>query len=212
MPSSQRDAPTGIGKREQSGPRWIWFITGPTACGKTTVAKSLAESLGFMFVEGDDYHPQANLDKMSRNEPLTDADRAAWLQALREHQEAQPSPPPHFESARAFSRAAPSPHLVVTCSALKRQYRDVLRTGGQHTRDLRVRFVFLDVPEDVLRERARQRRGHFAGEGLVGSQMEALERPGEGEGDVLVVKVGREAEVEETEAEVLRRVRAEMGV
>jgi gluconokinase len=54
MPSSQRDAPTGIGKREQSGPRWIWFITGPTACGKTTVAKSLAESLGFMFVEGDD--------------------------------------------------------------------------------------------------------------------------------------------------------------
>jgi gluconokinase len=148
------------------------------------------------------YHPKTNLSKISRNQPLTDADRAAWLRALRAHASA---PPP---------ADAPSPHFVVTCSALKRQYRDVLREGGQGRDDVRVRFVFLDVDEEVLRQRARERTGHFAGEGLVGSQMEALERPGEGEveGDVLVVGVGRGRGVRETVGEVVRGVRGVMGV
>ncbi|KAL2128317.1 hypothetical protein VTI74DRAFT_9358 [Chaetomium olivicolor] len=217
---------------KQKSHRWIWFIAGPTACGKTTIAKYLAERLGFTFVEGDDvrllppstlahliphhlssdrvkciyadpasqYHPKANLEKMSHNQPLSDADRQAWLQALREHETAQPP------------ANAPSPHLVVTCSALKRQYRDVLREGGEHAGDLRVRFVFLSVPEDLLRERARERKGHFAGEGLIKSQMEALEPPAEEERDVVVVQVGRDKGVEETEGEVLTRVREEMGI
>lgn len=137
---------------------------------------------------------------MSHNQPLTDADRAAWLQALREHEEAQPP------------ASAPSPHLVVTCSALKRQYRDVLREGGHHAGNLRVRFVFLDVDADVLRQRARERKGHFAGEGLVQSQMEALDRPGEGERDVLLVRVAKDSGADDTEKEVLRRVREEMRV
>jgi gluconokinase len=77
---------------------------------------------------------------------------------------------------------------------------------------VRVRFVFLDVDEEVLRQRARERKGHFAGEGLVRSQMEALERPGEDEGDVVVVEVGRGRRAEETEGEVLRGVRGVMGV
>ncbi|GAB1318402.1 Gluconokinase [Madurella fahalii] len=180
--------------------RWIWFITGPTACGKTTIAKALAHNLGFAFVEGDDYHPQLNLDKMSQGRPLTDADRHAWLLALRDHETAQPQ-------ASQQSR-----HLVITCSALKRQYRDVLRRGAQDAGNLRIRFVFLDVDEPVLRERAAQRKGHFAGKELVASQMEALERPGEeDEGDVIVVRVDADRPVDETERAVEVRVREEMG-
>ncbi|KAK4237716.1 P-loop containing nucleoside triphosphate hydrolase protein [Achaetomium macrosporum] len=170
---------------------WIWFITGPTACGKTTIAKSLAQSLGFTFAEGDDYHPPSNLEKMSRNQPLTDADRAAWLDAL---------------------RADEAPRRVVTCSALKRRYRDLLRDGHHTPREqqFRIGFVLLDVPEDVLRQRARERKGHFAGEGLVESQLRDLELPGEEETDVLVVKVGRENGVEDTLREVIERVRVKM--
>ncbi|KAK4040669.1 P-loop containing nucleoside triphosphate hydrolase protein [Parachaetomium inaequale] len=213
MMSQQPQSESSIGDDKQTGPRWIWFVTGPTACGKTTIAKALAETLDFTFVEGDDYHPQANRDKMARNQPLTDADRAAWLTALREHE---------HEHERTADPSAPSPNLVVTCSALKRRYRDVLRPGSDqdHGHDaaggdsLRVRFVFLDVDEDVLRQRARERKGHFAGEGLVSSQMEALERPGEDgeEGDVVVVRVGEGMGVGDTQGEVVRRVRGVMGI
>ncbi|KAK4246193.1 putative gluconokinase [Corynascus novoguineensis] len=185
-------------KKQETGPRWVWFITGPTACGKTTVAKYLADKLGFSFVEGDDFHPQSNREKMARNEALTDEDRAAWLDALRK-QETAPS--------------SPTQHRVVTCSALKRQYRDVLRGGEGNGSQLEVRFVFLDVEEEELRRRARERKGHFAGEGLVQSQMQALERPAEeDERDVIVVRVQGGGGVEETQRKVLSRVRETMGL
>lgn len=185
---------------------------------------------------------------MSRNKPLTDRDRAAWLRALRrralgfafgpeEEEEKEdkgppPSPPPP-ERQKTSEKGARG--LVITCSALKRRYRDVLRRGdstGNADSDseseseredddarARVRFVFLDAPEEVLWRRARLREGHFAREGLVRSQMEALERPGrkgdedeegEGEGDVVVVRVGDGQGVDETVREVLARVRAVM--
>lgn len=92
----------------------------------------------------------------------------------------------------------------------------MLREGGEHAHDLKVRFVFLDVDEEVLRQRARERKGHFAGEGLVKSQMEALERPGEDdaddESDVHVVRVEKGREVEETVGDVLRGIRGAMGI
>ncbi|KAK4121481.1 carbohydrate kinase, partial [Parathielavia appendiculata] len=200
-------------------PRWICFITGPTACGKTTIAKGLAQSLGFVFVEGDDYHPPHNREKLSRNEPLTDDDRAAWLDALSKLE--SPSP-----DDATFNNANDS--LIITCSALKKRYRDVLRHGGARSQkgnnaqegrqigkeeleDVRVRFVLLDVDEDMLRQRARERHGHFVGEGLVASQVKTLERPQEGEeGDVLVVEVGKGMGVEDTVREVEKRVREEI--
>ncbi|KAJ4289366.1 hypothetical protein N0V88_007118 [Collariella sp. IMI 366227] len=188
-----------LAETKMPSPRWIWFITGPTACGKTTIAKYLAEQLGFSFVEGDDYHPKFNRLKMSRNHPLTDADRAAWLRAIRAHTTHQPP-------SNGSDNPNHSPeNLVVTCSALKRRYRDVLRKpqipGGEKDNNsvaaaaateagVRVWFVFLHVPEDVLRERARERKGHFAKEGLVKSQVEAMEVPREGrEEDVVLKKV-----------------------
>ncbi|KAK3502197.1 P-loop containing nucleoside triphosphate hydrolase protein, partial [Neurospora crassa] len=183
---------TAAEKKPKSEHRWIWFVTGPTACGKTTVAKGLAENLNLTYVEGDDYHPKANVEKMSRGEPLTDADRAGWLQALAEHETAKPP-------------TSSSPHLVITCSALKRHYRDILRLGSEHAGDLRIRFIFLQAPEEVLMERAHNRKGHFAKENLVHSQFMILEMPDPtkpkeegGEPDVLIVNVGeKEKGVEE---------------
>ncbi|KAK3380660.1 P-loop containing nucleoside triphosphate hydrolase protein [Lasiosphaeria ovina] len=185
--------------------RWIWFITGPTACGKTTVAKALAAELGFTFVEGDDFHPKANVDKMGRGEPLTDDDRAGWLQALREHETAQPPRPKPSDSA---SPRPPLPHMVMTCSALKQHYRDVLRAGGVAAGDLRIGFVFLDGPEPLLAARAAARKGHFAGPELVHSQFLALERPGDDEEDVILVGVDRA--LEDTQRDVTNKVKEAM--
>ena len=131
---------------------------------------------------------------MSRGEPLNDDDRAGWLEALRDHETVRPP-------------AGESPHLVMTCSALKRHYRDVLREGGEHAGNLRIRFVFLDAPEELLVRRAGLRQGHFAKANLVHSQFEALERPDEEE-DVIVVDVDRD--IEDTERDVSIKVREAM--
>lgn len=129
---------------------------------------------------------------MHRGEPLTDADRQGWLIALRDHETAHPA----GEKTR---------HLVITCSALKRQYRDILREGSEQSPNLRVRFIFLIAPEEVLKKRARERKGHFAGEVLVHSQFESLEMPGEDEADV--VRVGVDRDLGEVEQEALLRVK-----
>lgn len=131
---------------------------------------------------------------MHRGEALTDADRQGWLEALRDHENMHPP-------------GEKSLHLVMTCSALKRHYRDILRKGSEQARNMRVRFVFLDAPEEVLTRRAGERHGHFAGANLVRSQFESLERPGEDEGDVFTVDVDRPMEEAEREAlEYVRRV------
>jgi gluconokinase len=127
---------------------------------------------------------------MTRGEPLTDADRAGWLEALRDH-ESVPSEP------------GKAPHLVITCSALKREYRDLLRKGSEHAGNLQIRFIFLDAPEEVLVKRAAERKGHFAGPKLVHSQFEILERPDD-EDDAIIIDVSRPMEV--TERDVLDRV------
>ncbi|KAM0304260.1 hypothetical protein HYE67_002073 [Fusarium culmorum] len=171
--------------------RWILFVSGPTASGKSSVAKYLADKLNLKFVEGDGFHPKSNVDKMSRGEPLTDQDRLGWLQALHEHAIHHPKGPG-------------ADHLVVTCSALKRQYRDLLRQGSENAGDLRVHFLHLDAPEEVLRQRAAARKGHFAGSALVHSQFEALERPSNDERDVLTISVDQT--VEEVQREALARV------
>ncbi|KAK0621976.1 hypothetical protein B0T17DRAFT_494631 [Bombardia bombarda] len=113
---------------------------------------------------------------MKAGQPLTDDDRAGWLQKLQALETAEPA-------------AGESPHKVMTCSALKRQYRDVLRGAGADTerKNLRVRFVFFEGSEETLTERTERRKGHFAKENLVSSQFEVLERPTSGEEDVVTV-------------------------
>ncbi|KAJ3547299.1 hypothetical protein NM208_g1588 [Fusarium decemcellulare] len=178
-------------KSVPEGHRWILFVSGPTASGKTSIAKYLAETLDLKFVEGDDFHPKSNVEKMSHGEPLTDEDRWDWLQALREHASLHPKGPG-------------TEHLAITCSALKRQYRDILREGSEHAGDLRVHFLHLDAPEEVLRQRAAARKGHFAGPELVHTQFEILERPGKDEHDVLTVNVDQS--VEDVHREALEKV------
>lgn len=211
-------------KPTEDRPRYVFFFTGPTACGKSTIAKYVADQLNLTFLEGDDvslrlsyyalylvslstmltgcsqFHPQANVEKMHRGEALTDADRQGWLRALRDHEDQHPAGEDPRHPASDKSR-----HLVMTCSALKRQYRDILREGSAQSPSLQIRFVYLDAPEGVLVRRARERKGHFAGENLVHSQFVSLEVPGHDERDVTRVDVDRPAE--EVEKEALESVR-----
>lgn len=128
---------------------------------------------------------------MHHGQALTDEDRQGWLEALRDHETMHPP-------------GATSRHLVMTCSALKRHYRDILREGSEQARNLRVRFVYLDAPEEVLTRRAAERKGHFAGSNLVHSQFESLESPEVNERDVHTLNVDRP--VEEVEADAVKYV------
>ena len=131
------------------------MVTGVSGAGKTTVGRALADRLGWRFVEGDDLHPPANVAKMRSGLPLDDDDRQPWLQALA------------AVLADSGSRGVP---VVLTCSALKRSYRDVLRGSAPS-----VRFVHVRVPEAVLRERLARRQGHYMPAALLDSQLQALE-------------------------------------
>ncbi|ETA66250.1 gluconokinase [Haloechinothrix halophila] len=130
-------------------------VMGVSGVGKSTTAQLIADTLGWPLAEADDFHPRANIDKMSAGLPLTDADRRPWLGAIRDW---------------ISERSAAGVSVVVTCSALKRSYRDVLRKA-----DARVRFVFLHTAEDVVRDRLSRRSGHFMPTALLGSQFADLQ-------------------------------------
>lgn len=135
----------------------VVVVMGVCGTGKSTVGRALAERLGWPFLDADDLHPRANVEKMARGEPLDDHDRAPWLAAVR------------VEIAAHLARGT---SLVVACSALRARYRDVLAEG-----DRRVRFVHLVADEGALAERLRARTGHFAGPALLASQRAILEPP-----------------------------------
>lgn len=141
-------------------------VMGVSGTGKSTVGRLLADDLGWAFLEGDDVHPAANVAKMRAGIPLTDADRAPWLAAIRDELSA------NADEGRS---------TVVTCSALRRAYRDVLREARG-----RVRFVHLEVPPDELARRMAQREGHFMPASLLASQLATLEPLGPDEDGVVV--------------------------
>ncbi|HEV7193507.1 MAG TPA: gluconokinase [Jatrophihabitantaceae bacterium] len=137
----------------------VIVVTGVAGSGKTTVGRLLAERLQCSFLDGDDLHPAANVEKMAAGEPLTDADRAPWLDAIAAW----------IDRTLADGRSG-----VVACSALRQAYRDRLRAKG-------VRFVRLDLPASVAADRVRARPDHFMPAALVESQVDALEPAGPGE-------------------------------
>lgn len=141
-------------------------VMGVSGCGKTTVAESLAARLGWPFDEGDAFHPEANIAKMSAGIPLDDADREPWLEIL---------------AGRIAAKEAAGASSILSCSSLKRRYRDILRTGAP-----RVRFVHLHGDKAVLAARLAARKGHFFPPGLLDSQFAALELLGPDEDGVVV--------------------------
>jgi gluconokinase len=140
-------------------------VMGVSATGKTSVGEQLAEELGCEFVEGDSLHPESNIDKMSKGVALTDEDRWPWLQAIAE---------------LVADRDAKGTSTVVTCSALKRSYRDVLREAAPTF------FVHLHAPFEVLQDRMQLRRKHFMPASLLRSQFDTLEELGDDEAGAVV--------------------------
>jgi gluconokinase len=137
----------------------ILIVMGVTASGKSTVAAELVRLTGWQFAEGDEYHSAANKQKMHAGLPLTDEDRAPWLASL------------HNVIAAWVSNGQSG---VMTCSALKQSYRDVLTKGVPNGM---YRFVLLEAPVQVLEERIKDRPGHFMNPGLLQSQIDTLELP-----------------------------------
>jgi carbohydrate kinase (thermoresistant glucokinase family) len=136
----------------------LYVMMGVCGSGKSTIGAQLARALDIEFVEGDDLHPPENVKRMAAGTPLTDADRHGWLLAI---------------AARLREAKRAEIGLVATCSALKRSYRDLLRSVGAAD----MRFVYLAGSRALLAERMAQRRGHFMPPALLESQLAILEEP-----------------------------------
>jgi gluconokinase len=163
-------------------------VMGVAGCGKSTVMAGLAERLGWATAEADEFHSAANVEKMRAGHPLTDADRWPWLEAIAEwigrHEVAD-------ESA------------IVTCSALRRTYRDVLRRDHPS-----IWFAHLAVPPPALADRLERRRGHYMPASLLASQLETLE-PLDPDEPGAAVDADRPAP--EIVADILARLRLDRG-
>ena len=160
----------------------IVIVYGVSGAGKTTIGKLLARQLGWHFIEADDFHPAANVEKMRSGHPLSDEDRWPWLQRLRE------------QIKRSL---AAGENAVLACSALKRTYRDRLRVRSE------VQFVYLCGDFALVEKQLRSRRGHFMDQDLLQSQFDDLEKPRSDE-NVLTVELG------ETPEEIVREIKAKL--
>lgn len=138
------------------------MVMGVAGSGKSVIGAAFASALGVEFVEGDRYHSAENVERMARGVPLTDDDRAEWLRSL---------------AVRISEARRAGTGLVISCSALKQSYRDILRAEASD-----LRFVFLKGDRSLIAERLAGRRGHFMPPSLLDSQLAALEEPSAGEG------------------------------
>jgi gluconokinase len=162
----------------------IIVIFGVSGAGKTTVGNMLAEQLGRRFLEADDFHPAANIEKMRSGRPLTDEDRWPWLDGLRKQIE---------------QLLSAGENAVLACSALKRAYRDRLRVSDEVT------FVFLRGDYALVEKQLRSRHGHFMNAALLQSQFDDLEEPQPDE-NVLTIELGR------TPKEIVERIEAKLNL
>ncbi|WPB59185.1 gluconokinase [Xylophilus sp. GOD-11R] len=165
-------------KNDAAGATW-WVVMGVSGCGKSSLGSAMAQEMGLPLIEGDDFHPPANIEKMHNGIALDDADRAGWLHAL------------------GIALAAHEQGAVLTCSALKRAYRDTLRAAVPQ-----LRFVFMEISPAQALARVEQRKGsHFFSSSLVDSQFATLQDP-TGEAGVLPVPAA------EPVTDLVRRVHA----
>ena len=186
-----------MGSDRQSKPVWsaalaytlaepvIVVVMGVSGSGKTTVSALLAAALGCQFQEGDDLHPAENVEKMRGGTPLTDADRMPWLHRIAKE----------IDSWRAQGESG-----VLTCSALKRSYRDIIIRGRPD-----VTLVYLKGSYDIIRRRMAARREHFMPVALLESQFATLQEPTPDEHPIIVDVSGRPAEIA---TEIVRQLEA----
>ncbi|MEO7129762.1 MAG: gluconokinase [Dermatophilaceae bacterium] len=133
----------------------IVIVMGVSGSGKTTVAEGVAAAMGWDFAEGDDFHSAANVAKMHSGHPLTDDDRWPWLESIGDW---------------ISAKVAGGESAVVTCSALRRAYRDLLRQGRPA-----VRFLHVTAPSELIEDRMEHRSGHYMPASLLPSQLNTLE-------------------------------------
>jgi gluconokinase len=157
-------------------------VMGVSGCGKSEVGERLAQALRLPLIEGDAFHPPANIEKMRSGIPLDDADRAGWLDVLARELASRPQ------------------GAVLTCSALKRVYRDRLRAACAD-----LKFVHLALPEAEAQRRVASRPGHFMPPALVASQFAALEDPA---GEPGAITVDARLPLDEVAANALAALRA----
>ena len=162
----------------------IVTIFGVSGAGKTTVGELLARELGWRFIEADDFHPAANIEKMRSGHPLTDEDRWPWLDCLRK---------------QIQQLLSAGENAVLACSALKRAYRDRLRVSDE------VKFVFLRGDDALVEKQLRSRHGHFMNATLLQSQFDDLEQPQPDE-NVLTV------ELEQMPQQLVERIKAKLNL
>lgn len=134
----------------------VIIVMGVTGAGKTTVGSLFANEMNWDFADADSFHSAANKAKMHQGIPLTDADRASWLQAMRN---------------AIVQWIAQKKNVVLACSALKRSYRDELRVAPE------VKIVYLRGSQELIGSRLQHRMGHFAGESILADQFAVLEEP-----------------------------------
>lgn len=134
----------------------VLIVMGVAGCGKSTVGRALADSLGWTFLEADDFHPASNIDKMRRSEALSDEDRVPWLNAM-----------------IARLKQSPEGRVVLACSALTR----AIRARFRNETPAEVVFVYIKVDRARLLQRLLERKGHFAQASLLASQLATLEEP-----------------------------------
>lgn len=156
---------------------------GVSGSGKTALATLLAERLGWQFEEGDALHPQSNIEKMQSGHPLSDEDRWPWLEKIADWVD---------------RRLAAGENGLITCSALKRSYRDVINRSGSG-----VLFVYLSAKEEVIREHMAARRGHFMPPSLLDSQFADLEEP---TSDEPTIRVDDDREPDVIAEDLIRRL------
>jgi gluconokinase len=159
----------------------IVIVMGVVGAGKTTIGKLLAEQMGWEFADADDFHPASNVAKIRTGIPLTDRDREPWLDLLH---------------AKIVEWIKQGHSAVLACSALKGIYRDKLDAGPE------VRFVYLKGTADLIASRLQARRGHFANESILASQLADLEEP---EGAITV-------KISETPPQIVNDIRKGLGL
>lgn len=153
---------------------------GVSGSGKTTIGRQVAERMDWPFFEGDDMHPESNVEKMRSGEPLADHDRQPWLEAIRD---------------LAARLAEEERSGVIACSALKRAYRDLIAVKAEEA----VHFVYLKGDYDQIKKRLEERDDHYMSAGMLDSQFDALEAP---EADEQVIEVS----IAGTPEQVVQRV------